>query len=66
MIRWPEVRELEKTAASSGEAEVAEDDATAITKQRPKLASVTIPGGYPTHMSLVATFTWLNEKSISR
>jgi hypothetical protein len=47
MIRWPEVREVEKTSASSGEAEVAEDDATSVAKQIAKFASVAISSRSP-------------------
>ena len=40
MIRWPEVREVEKTAASSGEAELAEVDATAASLSAGELLEV--------------------------
>ena len=40
MIRWPEVREVEKTSASSGEAEVAEDDAPAASLGEGELQAV--------------------------
>jgi len=42
MIRWPEVQEVEKTSASSGEAELAEDDATAASCELVEVASVAI------------------------
>ncbi len=51
------------TDARKNQGPTSEDDATAITKQRPILASVPrFPDGYSTIMSLVTTFTCLNEK----
>ncbi len=43
MIRWAEVQEVEKTSASSGEAELAEDDATDATCGEGKLTAVGRP-----------------------
>ncbi len=40
MIRWAEVQEVEKTSASSGEAELAEDDATDATLSEGELTAV--------------------------
>jgi hypothetical protein len=43
MNRWPEVREVAKTAASSGEAELAEVDATSASFDDGELTAVGRP-----------------------
>jgi hypothetical protein len=40
MIRWSELREVKKTSATSGEAELAEDDATSATLNGAELREV--------------------------
>ena len=58
--------EGEKTDATLPIGEVKSVDATAITKQSSKLASVFILDVYLTVMSIVATFTLLNEEATLR
>jgi hypothetical protein len=54
--------EVEITSARTVQRSAASGDATDASYRLMEVASVSIPGGYSTDMSLVAAFTRLNEK----